>query len=741
MRPLTAKQIQRVEKKKKKMAAFLEIAKLNDNDRAKAAKHNKGKNLEAMDVEDCLSEPSSSPEGPSRKRHKKGVNLQHGDSNDKHGDSSDIHGDSNVKCGDGKEKHGDMKDNHGDTCTISYEQKIIEENSMEVEGMESGEFSGSALNICSEHEGSFCDKQCNTNVELTSSSKNKKKKVSETYAELKNELRERRSRSKNIPSLRLKTVGELASLSMKEEARTPLLLSDIQYILMYALLGQQAPVWPLRWCILEKQARLSHIIVFVMEGVSLYDFFSHSSSFHFINSTLENQLEVIMPASYNGSLVEELISVPLTGICKERLIQKHGSLDAAVRANGDVYKALRAFFPIESSEDEKDPDLPSSDSFSRTKLLLSVSQLIEQNYPVPMKGELQDRYSDFLLTKDYYKNVTPSSPMFGLDCEMCRTTTGDLEVTRISIVNEKLEVVYESFVKPYNRITDYLTRFSGITKQTLAEVTVRLEDVQRDLRNILPPDAILVGQSLNADLQALKMMHPFVIDTSVIYNITGERNRKSKLSMLSHKFLLEDIQNGNHGHCPVEDSCACIKLTQLKLANGIEYGDAVLLGRRDAEKRRERKAANTQVECNEDFASSIFSHAQRVQKEAAVVSLPERMSDYNHIVLHADGTPNGTSHNVMSRLKCFEESSNEAVVERTCQIALDHHFTLSHIVHPENEDLNTTALVQLDHMCQTLWQHTAVHGLFMVLLGGKGNANGACFASVKKKGLSPGSKL
>jgi hypothetical protein len=35
--------------------------------------------------------------------------------------------------------------------------------------------------------------------------------------------------------------------------------------------------------------------------------------------------------------------------------------------------------------------------------------------------------------------------------------------------------------------------------------------VQAALRSLLPPDAILVGQSLNSDLNALKMMHPFVI--------------------------------------------------------------------------------------------------------------------------------------------------------------------------------------------------------------------------------------
>jgi hypothetical protein len=56
-----------------------------------------------------------------------------------------------------------------------------------------------------------------------------------------------------------------------------------------------------------------------------------------------------------------------------------------------------------------------------------------------------DRYKDFVLTKDLYHEVTHSSPMFGLDCEMCRTTSGNLEVTRVSIVNEQLEVSADFF--------------------------------------------------------------------------------------------------------------------------------------------------------------------------------------------------------------------------------------------------------------------------------------------------------
>lgn len=62
-------------------------------------------------------------------------------------------------------------------------------------------------------------------------------------------------------------------------------------------------------------------------------------------------------------------------------------------------------------------------------------------------------------------------------------------------------------------------------------------------------------------------MHPYCIDTSVILNVTGDRYRKSKLSKLSELFLNENIQTGKHGHSPVEDSLASLKLVQMKLSH------------------------------------------------------------------------------------------------------------------------------------------------------------------------------
>jgi RNA exonuclease 1 len=78
-------------------------------------------------------------------------------------------------------------------------------------------------------------------------------------------------------------------------------------------------------------------------------------------------------------------------------------------------------------------------------------------------------------------------------------------IFRICVVNANLEVVYSSFVKPKNPITNYLTRFSGITKEMLEDVTTTLSDVQKALIEILPPDAILIGHSLNSDLTAMQV--------------------------------------------------------------------------------------------------------------------------------------------------------------------------------------------------------------------------------------------
>jgi len=64
-----------------------------------------------------------------------------------------------------------------------------------------------------------------------------------------------------------------------------------------------------------------------------------------------------------------------------------------------------------------------------------------------------------------------------------------------------------------------------------------------------------------------QLMHPYVIDTSTIFNLSGDRCRKSKLKYLAKAFLDLDIQHDAvAGHDPIEDAATALKLVQLKLS-------------------------------------------------------------------------------------------------------------------------------------------------------------------------------
>lgn len=75
-------------------------------------------------------------------------------------------------------------------------------------------------------------------------------------------------------------------------------------------------------------------------------------------------------------------------------------------------------------------------------------------------------------------------------------------------INEDGELLLDTLVKPPNAITNYLTKFSGITATMMKGVSVTLADVQKVISSLLPRDAILCGHSIENDLVALQMAHP-----------------------------------------------------------------------------------------------------------------------------------------------------------------------------------------------------------------------------------------
>jgi hypothetical protein len=68
----------------------------------------------------------------------------------------------------------------------------------------------------------------------------------DALTELRKKLRERKKKLQTIPDFQLKAVGHSASLAIPVDLRTPLLMRDLQHLLLYALLGTKAPVEPSR---------------------------------------------------------------------------------------------------------------------------------------------------------------------------------------------------------------------------------------------------------------------------------------------------------------------------------------------------------------------------------------------------------------------------------------------------------------------------------------------------------------
>lgn len=179
------------------------------------------------------------------------------------------------------------------------------------------------------------------------------------------------------------------------------------------------------------------------------------------------------------------------------------------------------------------------------------------------KGELEiHNYKGYVETQAKPELDPNKHGIFALDCEMCYTTHG-LELTRITVINYKYDVVYEKLVKPSHSILDHNTRFSGIKEGDLDNVTTTLEDVQVDLLEMFSSKSLLVGHSLDSDMKALKIFHKFFIDTANLFPHRRGLPYKRALRTLMVENLRIIIQD-DVGHDSKEDASAALKLVMWK---------------------------------------------------------------------------------------------------------------------------------------------------------------------------------
>jgi len=219
-------------------------------------------------------------------------------------------------------------------------------------------------------------------------------------------------------------------------------------------------------------------------------------------------------------------------------------------------------------------------------MVLSRDELVKANYPVTnVDGEEMVKDATGWVSSqeqpESRKSVEPSCKIWALDCEMVETTEGRalarftlLEAIRYDTEREVVEeqVVLDTLVKPDHRVTDYLTIYSGVTAALLEQgPCMTVHQIQNFIAAKVGANDILVGHSLENDLQVCRWFHPTCVDTAIVFS---HKNRSFKYSLrhLSRILLKRSIQEPNKPHCSEEDAKAALDLAVSRAIKGPGFG-------------------------------------------------------------------------------------------------------------------------------------------------------------------------
>ncbi|XP_065680987.1 uncharacterized protein LOC100202102 isoform X2 [Hydra vulgaris] len=356
------------------------------------------------------------------------------------------------------------------------------------------------------------------------------------------EVRGKKKKKEHPPSI-IFDIDELFSLGGKRAMNTSLNISDIRTLLLSAT-DPNFTVLP-NWCQLKARNRIKRSLFIMVSGVSEDDFKNNMDCFPFLTKNFEKHV----PVRNDGS--DNMIKSPLESYLMYT-ISKKILLKQSIKKTNDY-----------------DTELDFHD-YILSDFQLKVNDYPEWNSAALEHGIISTRKNNEVMRA--HKN----SKLLAIDCEMCSVMGDKRALTRVSIVDDKLNLVYDQLVQPDSPITDYLTQFSGITPAMLHGVTTTLQDVQRDLLKIIQPDTILIGHSLDFDLRSLMLHHDNIIDTSVLYVDNRGPRYKSSLRCLVKSYLNRDIQNTDKGHCSIEDARACMELVKLKIKKGPSFGNPLI---------------------------------------------------------------------------------------------------------------------------------------------------------------------
>ena len=391
-----------------------------------------------------------------------------------------------------------------------------------------------------------------------------------------------------------------------------LLLSEVQNVLLWSLTHEQGEM-P-RWLSVRNKPLIRGALVILTSALTQGDVHDRCLAF-------TRARRVKLPKSHHSrtaaAAASELLQVKLPRKRKAAAMEAAAANEDSEAAGGAPASTHPARLPCGRWKS----------SYVRA-FGLSRAELRENGYPIA--GEAAAR-RDFLPLRDGTGGNDGGgdvgADLVAIDCEMVLVRGDHMvdggwplvkQLARVALVDGDGTRLIDEFVTPEKPVVDYLTRFSGVTEALLRErATLTFHEVRERVLTLLA-GKVLIGHSLESDLDALRIAvpppkraaaaasapsdaistapvaapaaswRPTILDTAVLYPLRVHHHgppTKAALRNLSVTHLKREIQQpneqmssarpGNHassGHDPVEDALAAMDLAKLKLERGIAYG-------------------------------------------------------------------------------------------------------------------------------------------------------------------------
>lgn len=158
-----------------------------------------------------------------------------------------------------------------------------------------------------------------------------------------------------------------------------------------------------------------------------------------------------------------------------------------------------------------------------------------------------------------------------LDCEMVQVEEGRRELAFLTAIDFLTgEVLVDNYVQPKSKVVNWDSRFSGVTPGAMNKAVKKgtalkgWEGARSRLWQFMDSETVLIGHSLNNDLDVLGIIHWNIVDSSIftseavfLHLHSGEQlTRTWSLKTLTSELVNYDIQVGNRGHSALEDAHA-----------------------------------------------------------------------------------------------------------------------------------------------------------------------------------------